>query len=189
MTQIKIGLGLFLIGLTFKYPPVNHYDIETSIRIHTFFKNKPYLHLFRFLWPLGTTPIILILLIVITLFDLRTGLITLTILLGSIIFETRMKRFLARGRPFNSIKKIKMTQPKRPNDPSFPSGDALRIWFIALVIPIVFNLGVLLSILLILVATVVSLGRIVLGVHYTLDVISGTGLGVLSSGIWALICC
>jgi membrane-associated phospholipid phosphatase len=76
-----------------------------------------------------------------------------------------------------------MGQLPEPYDPSHPSGDSFRVWFLAILFPIAFLLPVSTFIFSFLVAIILSLGRIALGVHYPLDVISGAGLGILTSSI------
>jgi undecaprenyl-diphosphatase len=75
----------------------------------------------------------------------------------------------------------------RKTDPhSFPSGHAARAIMLAV---IALWLGPLwLALLLFLWAPLVSLARVAMGVHYVLDVLAGTVLGVLMGGItiWLL---
>lgn len=79
-----------------------------------------------------------------------------------------------------------MLQPQEPGDPSFPSGDALRVWFLALILTIAMGNSLPLGIIMAFVAALVSVGRMVLGVHYPTDVLAGIGLGFLGAGttIW-----
>jgi undecaprenyl-diphosphatase len=79
-----------------------------------------------------------------------------------------------------------MLQPKQPLDPSYPSGDALRVWFLALILPTAIGNPGLLLITGIVLASIVSIGRSVMGVHYPSDVIAGIGLGFIGAGtsIW-----
>lgn len=78
-----------------------------------------------------------------------------------------------------------MLQPLKPLDPSFPSGDALRIWYLTLITAAIFS-SLPFLIAAIILAAVISLGRIMMGVHYPSDVLAGSGLGVIAAGasIW-----
>ena len=79
-----------------------------------------------------------------------------------------------------------MLQPIKPQDPSFPSGDALRVWYLALIIPTAFGDSGIFLVAGIILAILVSMGRMVMGVHYPSDVTAGMGLGFIGAGtsIW-----
>jgi len=79
-------------------------------------------------------------------------------------------------------------QPVRPQNPSYPSGDAMRAWFLAIVIPCSFGLAWPAALMAGIIATLLSLGRVVLGVHFPLDVIGGAGLGVFGAGLFYIYC-
>jgi undecaprenyl-diphosphatase len=76
-----------------------------------------------------------------------------------------------------------MHQYREPDDPSFPSGDSLRAWFLAVIVPAALGFPPAGQILLAALAGLVALGRLVLGVHYPTDVLSGTGLGLLGAAL------
>lgn len=59
----------------------------------------------------------------------------------------------------------------------------MRVWFLALIFPLAFGLAWPVYGLTITTATALSIGRIVLGVHYPFDVISGKGLGLLATAL------
>ena len=99
------------------------------------------------------------------------------------VLERTVKLKVARPRPFETLPNVEMNQPKEPHDPSHPSGDTMRVFFLVLVFPWIFDLSWPVYLLTIIVATTLSLGRIVLGVHYPLDVIGGAGLGILAASI------
>jgi len=98
-----------------------------------------------------------------------------------VLGEMALKRRVARERPFRALPNVLMAQPRQPEDTSFPSGDALRVWLMACALgawlpsPWCWPLAG--------VATLVSLGRIALGVHFPLDVIAGTGLGFIAAAL------
>jgi membrane-associated phospholipid phosphatase len=96
--------------------------------------------------------------------------------------ERLIKVTINRKRPFQQSGSIKMLQPVQPEDPSFPSGDCLRIWFIALLLPELLGYTGFSLAACILLGISVSLGRMVMGVHFLSDVLTGTGLGFLTAG-------
>ena len=171
------GFIFLLIALFFKHPTIGNWDTLFFVYIN---KNlDKFAGIFKFIWPLGTTPVA-ILLICIPYFEGRfIGTSAALALIGISAIEFIIKKLQMRLRPFKALPEIKMHQPSYPNDSSFPSGDAMRIWYLAFVIPVVFDLGMPFFICSCLVAICISLGRIVLGVHYPLDVIGGIGLGLL----------
>jgi undecaprenyl-diphosphatase len=100
--------------------------------------------------------------------------------------ELLLKRYINRPRPFSRDQNIKMLQPQKPLDPSFPSGDVLRIWYLIVITgTLLGDQGTYWAGLIIL-ALLVSLGRLIMGVHYLSDVLAGAGLGLLGAGttIW-----
>jgi undecaprenyl-diphosphatase len=179
--MIGIGLLLILTGLLHLVPIINRWDIRTFLFLHTRLRgHSPF---FRFIWPLGTTPVGITLILIIFIVSWQAGLIVSLIYLFAALLEAVIKLKVGRKRPFESLPDVKMTQPKRPQDPSHPSGDTMRVWFIALIFPLSFALPWPIFVATITVAIILGLGRIVLGVHYPLDVIGGTGLGLLATGI------
>jgi undecaprenyl-diphosphatase len=106
--------------------------------------------------------------------------------------ERGVKLALKRPRPFDRFPhSVTMLQPSHPDDPSFPSGDCLRAWFLVLVIGFGFGGHTALLISLFFLACLVSLGRIALGVHFPLDTLAGTGLGISAGSVslllWSLV--
>jgi membrane-associated phospholipid phosphatase len=59
----------------------------------------------------------------------------------------------------------------------------MRAWFLVISAGFVFGIPPWGVMLLSVLAAAVSIGRIALGVHYPLDVISGAGLGILTASI------
>ena len=106
---------------------------------------------------------------------------TLTYLVAASV-ERMIKLKFLRSRPFEVLSDVQVQQPNHPHDPSHPSGDTLRVWFLALVFPAAFGLPWPVTLLTCTFAVILSLGRIALGVHYPLDVLGGAGLGLLAAG-------
>lgn len=183
---VLIGLILYFIGLTYKRQDA-WLDVHILRASHHVLRRQPWVTIFRWLWPLGTTPVALGSLLLLAVFNLKLGLTTALVLVIIMSIENLIKRAHARPRPFQALHGIHMLQPRLPRDPSFPSGDALRAWFLASLIPLALGSGFpLLQAVTILMmgilAALVSLGRIAMGVHYPSDVIGGAGLGLIASG-------
>lgn len=181
-----VGLILYIIGQTYKRRDA-WLDVRILTASHHLLRHQPWVSIFRWLWPLGTTPATLGLLLLLAVYNLKLGLTTTLVLVVIMTIENLIKRAHARPRPFQALHGIHMLQPRRPRDPSFPSGDALRAWFLASLIPLALGAGYpLLQAVTLLVtgilAALVSLGRIAMGVHYPSDVIGGAGLGLIASG-------
>ncbi len=174
-------LALALFGLSYRIPAINRLDQHLFLFLHRMLSTGG--NFFRVLWPLGTTPLALVLLAALT-WPLRAHTSTLAALwiaLGiAALLERAIKLALRRPRPFASLSGVHMLQPRQPHDPSYPSGDALRVWFLALAWGRVYPPAALPAAAL---AVLVSLGRIALGVHHPLDVLSGSALGALSAWV------
>jgi membrane-associated phospholipid phosphatase len=139
---------------------------------------------FRTVWMLGTTPVAILLLALLFIPAWQTGLAAVAIYLASSGVERAIKTSLQRPRPYEDLPDIEIGQPRQPVDASHPSGDAFRVWFFALMIPIAFSLPPISLLVTIVLALLVSLGRITLGVHYPLDVLAGSGLGIFAAGLF-----
>jgi membrane-associated phospholipid phosphatase len=128
----------------------------------------------------------MIILLLITSLDWRLGGSVVLVFLVTVGIEQIIKAIFDRQRPFSSHAEIRMLQPTHPHDPSFPSGDALRIWYLVLLLPAATGQAETFLAVLLLLALLVTTGRMVMGVHYLTDAISGTGLGILGAGttIW-----
>jgi undecaprenyl-diphosphatase len=183
---VTLGLVLFLVGLAHLYPSFALWDQRAFFAIYRFTSSKPLFNLFRALWPLGTTPAALILLMLILILGDKSYFLTILIYVSAITVERIIKIKIKRPRPFVAIPEVAMLQPRQPSDPSFPSGDALRVWFLVIAFSNSFKLPGHWYIIALLIALLITIGRIVMGVHYPLDVIGGTGLGILFAGILLL---
>ncbi|MCD4803148.1 MAG: phosphatase PAP2 family protein [Anaerolineales bacterium] len=177
-----LGFGLLLIGCAHLFAGVKTRETQIVRKVQGLFKNKPWLTIFQEIWFFGRTPFAVVSLLLLISLKLKMGTIALTVFLVTVGIENILKNFFKRPRPFIAHLDIEMLQPKSPVDPSFPSGDTLRIWYLALILPVAAgNSGLFLTAFLLL-ATLVTLGRMILGVHYLTDTITGLGLGMLGAG-------
>ena len=186
-----LGFGLLLIGCAHLFAGVKTRETQIVHNVQGLFKNKPWLTIFQKIWFFGRTPFAVVSLLLLISLNLKMGIIALTVFLVTIGIENILKNIFKRPRPFIAHPDIEMLQPKSPVDPSFPSGDTLRIWYLALILPVAAgNSGLFLTAFLLL-ATLVTLGRMILGVHYLTDTITGLGLGMLGAGttlwLWHLL--
>jgi len=179
------GLVLFVTGISHRYTAVALWDAGVFRKLYNWL--APASRLFVYLWPLGTTPVAIVLIALFFIPNPDAGWITALVYLGMALMERLVKNRIRRPRPFQVIEGIAVQQPKIPQDASFPSGDAMRVWYIGLLLPAVFGLPVWVTLLTAGVAIVLSLGRIALGVHYPLDVIAGSAFGLLGSGLSLLL--
>lgn len=185
LTVLVIGVFSFVLSLTYKTKRIQ--SLDTRIFLYLYKNLKFLVGTFRYLWPLGTTPVATLIIVMTYISSIRSGTIVSVVFLFSLILERIIKLKLRRKRPFETISGVNPSQPVLPNDPSYPSGDALRIMFLALTVPIIFSLSPTILTILLIISLIFCLGRIVLGVHYPLDVLGGIGLGITCSAFTFLI--
>ncbi len=176
-----VGVGLLLIGLGHFNNKIALTDAHAFRVLHRYLRR--FKAVFRLLWHLGRTPFTLIALALSALIDLQIGIYAAIVFFLIATIEWAIKRSLQRPRPFSIIPDATMEQPRRPQDPSFPSGDTMRVWFLALTLSIAFGFNPMIALGIYFVALLVSVGRIALGVHFPLDVVAGAGLGIFGAGI------
>jgi len=180
-STIILGAALFLVGISHVSPRLALLDARTFRFLHAYLRRgNPF---FQVLWHLGRTPFTLLCIILFMLYDLQTGTISAIVFTAAAALEWGIKRIFQRPRPFTLIPDAVMAQPRQPKDTSFPSGDAMRIWFLALTIPLMLGISSAFSIGTCFIALLVTMGRIAMGVHYPLDTIAGSGLGIVAAGI------
>ena len=132
------GLLFVVLGLFHSTPVLSQWDAQTFLFLHT--RLRSFTSIFQYLWPLGTTPVGVLLILIIFITSWQAGWITALIYLLIAILEWVIKRKVSRSRPFETLPGVVMCQPKHPSDPSHPSGDTMRVWFLALVFPLAFDL-------------------------------------------------
>ena len=186
MTYQLIGLGLLALGFSHKLKPVNRLDRGVVKFLQESLGRSLFLVWFKEIWFFGRTTFAMILLVLLAGFNWKLGLPALAVFSIVAGLEKLVKLTFTRSRPFSVHQDIQMLQPREPVDPSFPSGDAMRIWFLVLILSIALGNSLFFGIISILLAVLVSLGRMILGVHFLTDVLAGAGLGCLGAGttIW-----
>jgi undecaprenyl-diphosphatase len=111
--------------------------------------------------------------------DVRSGLWLAAGAAGAALAERLTKSLVRRPRPFTRLPDIRLRQSPAPADTSFPSGDAMRVWFVVCAVEIAFPQTPLLVRMAVWGAAVlVSLGRVRLGAHYPMDVWAGAWIGI-----------
>jgi len=181
-----IGFILFLMGFVHLFNKIYKIEQNVIIQVQTLINKKPLIGFFQEIWFLGRTIFVFIIITLMILYDWKSGLVADVVLLITIGIENLIKMVFKRARPYQAIPSVSMLQLKEPTDTSFPSGDTLRIWYLALIIPAAFGSSVYLLLGLSMLALLVSFGRIAMGVHHPTDVLTGAGLGIIGAGttIW-----
>ncbi len=95
-----------------------------------------------------------------------------------------LKLWLRRDRPFRREATAVVRLSHAPQDPSSPSGDAARAWYLWSAIMLLFSLTPPARLVMALLAAGVALGRGRSGVHYPLDVWAGSLLGLGWGAAW-----
>jgi len=185
LTPLTIfGFLMVAAGFTFRIPAVANRELRWIETIQPRLSAKRLvLPFFRELWVLGTSGVLIAALILLTMHHLPSGLIVSGSYLFFAIIERSLKKDFKRKRPFRCSSAIEIHQPKIPQDTSFPSGDALRIWLLAMVFPILFALPPYAGYVTAAIALLVTAGRIVLGAHFITDTLTGSGLGLLGAAL------
>ncbi len=177
-----LGFGLLLVGCAHLFTGVNRWETQIVLKVQGLFKNKPWLTVFQEIWFFGRTSFAVVSLLLLISLKWKIGAIALLVFLITVGIENILKNALNRPRPYTVHPDINMLQPISPVDPSFPSGDTLRIWYLALILPVAAGDSGLFLAAFLLLAILVTLGRMILGVHYLTDTIAGIGLGILGAG-------
>jgi len=182
---IILGILLFLSGWTHRIPTVDEWDKDAFQNVNL--SLNQFSKYFIYLWHLGTTPVAMVIIATTFIINFQIGITVLLVYMGILFVESVIKRKINRQRPFMAISNAVLSQPTRPRDSSFPSGDAMRVCFLAVVYPTVFNLHLVSLGILCMLAFSICVGRIALGAHYPLDVLGGAGLGLLGAGCVTLL--
>lgn len=186
-----LGFGLLLVSYAHLFTGLNRWETQIVRKVQGLFKNKPWLTVFQEIWFFGRTSFAVISLLLLISLKWKIGAIALLVFLITVGIENILKNTLNRPRPYTAHPDINMLQPNSSVDPSFPSGDTLRIWYLALILPAAAGGSGLFLTAFLLLAILVTLGRMIMGVHYLTDTIAGIGLGLLGAGttlwLWHLL--
>jgi undecaprenyl-diphosphatase len=98
--------------------------------------------------------------------------------------ERAVKLTVARPRPFEIDRDVLLRLGQSPRDPSFPSGDAARAWYLAGVILLGLRIPAPFGLAALVLAGLVGLSRVRGGVHFPSDVWAGSWLGLGMALIW-----
>jgi undecaprenyl-diphosphatase len=180
-----VAIAGVVTGLAWRFERVRVGELNCFYKINHIHLRPLLDQIFIFARPLGTKWFLRFFLGIVLIW--RTELIGTLIVVSvlSALIERGIKMIVRRPRPFRDHEKIILRQNPSPRDPSFPSGDATRIWFIFASILFGLHPTSILSLSIGLCAVVVSFGRVRLGVHYPLDVWAGTGLGFGLGMVWS----
>ena len=186
-----LGVILFLIGCTHRFEKVRTFETQIVRSLQGLCNRNPWLTFFQEIWFFGRTSFTIVMLLLLTSLNWKLGLTAALVFLVTVGIEQIVKLVFNRSRPFSTESDISMLQPINPTDSSFPSGDALRIWYLSLILPVAAGESGLFLAGSILLAIFVTTGRLVMGVHFLTDAIAGTGLGLLGAGttlwLWYLL--
>jgi membrane-associated phospholipid phosphatase len=183
MTYFLIGSILFVTGMLYLFRFIDTNEKMICKFIQTQFNREPWIQYFQEIWFLGRTAFAFTVITLLVLYDWKRGLTAGSVFLLTIGVEQIIKLTFKRSRPFLDNEFIEMLQPKEPTDTSFPSGDSLRVWYLAMILSTITGANIYLVIGLITIAVLVSIGRVILGVHHLTDVLAGAGLGITGAGI------
>jgi undecaprenyl-diphosphatase len=183
-----LGAGLalagVLTGLAWRIPAVERLDRRLFARINEGQYSTAVDGLLRLLRPLGTSWGLLGGVLGILLFQgWREAALLLAVAALSGGVERALKLAVGRKRPFDTLPGVRMRVPP-PTDPSFPSGDASRAWYLASAIAVGLALPAWVAGVLFGLAGLVSYGRVRGGAHFPADAWAGSWLGMGMGLIW-----
>jgi undecaprenyl-diphosphatase len=136
--------------------------------------------------PLGTAWALVALCVIVAPWRPISAVTLLAVGLLSGGIERAIKLALARPRPFEIDRDVLLRLRQSPRDPSFPSGDAARAWYIAGAILLGLGIAAPPGLAAFVLAALVSLSRVRGGVHFPSDVWAGSwlGLGMALTWVW-----
>jgi undecaprenyl-diphosphatase len=188
LTPLLVGLGVglagLLTGLGWKIADLERLDHRLFHSI-----NGPSLSgavdgILRAVRPLGTAWALVGLSLIVALWRPASAVTLLFVGLLSGGIERAVKLSVARPRPFVIGLDVNLRLGQSPRDPSFPSGDAARAWYLAAAAWLGLGVAPPLGLAGLALAALVSLSRVRGGVHFPSDVWAGSWLGLGMGMIW-----
>jgi membrane-associated phospholipid phosphatase len=178
-----IGLLGVASGLAWRTPPGERFDRQLFQRVNHAGLPSWFDWTLRAIRPFGMTWAFVVLAAVLAIWRPVEGLSLLAVGLVSSGIERAIKVAVHRRRPFSLAPDAVLRLPA-PGDPSFPSGDASRAWYLATAAAAGLTPLVPLWASAYLLASLVSLSRVRGGVHFPLDAWAGSCLGLGMGLIW-----
>jgi undecaprenyl-diphosphatase len=191
--EILIGIIILIVGALLEYidevalstsapsgpdvfPPwISQWDTSLLLSINPTLLNSVFNVIFGLITHLGST--FAMVFICVALYWLgykkEAALIFATVVIGTIVLAP-LKVIFNRPRPYTTLSVI--TPIDYESGPSFPSGHSERVFALAAVFPSKRSLRVLFPYLL---AAAVAFSRVYVGVHYPLDIIVGSIIGLV----------
>jgi undecaprenyl-diphosphatase len=158
------------------FPPwISQWDTSLLLSINPGILNPVLNILFSLITNLGSTYVIVVVCVALYWLGYKNEaiLVFASLLIGTVVLAP-LKLIFDRPRPYTSQSKVIPLVSE--NGPSFPSGHSERVFALAAVFPTRRSLKV--SLLYILAVTV-AFSRVYVGVHYPLDVIVGSFMGIV----------
>jgi len=187
MAMAGIGAAILgvLTGLAWKFPAVGRVDRDLFRAVNSAPLPAWADGILRAVRPLGTSWALVVLAGLVATWRPLAGasLLGLGLISGGI--ERLIKVSVRRTRPFSSEPGVQIRLPPPPRDPSFPSGDASRAWYLAGAILAGLSAAPPVGAAACALAALVSLSRVRGGVHFPADVWAGSWLGLGMGLLWA----
>jgi undecaprenyl-diphosphatase len=172
-------------GLIWRWPPAARWDVHLFSIVNGYRDLVWIDRAIRLLRPLGTAWALLLVMGGLAAWQMPVGALSMGLVAGlSGLIERGLKVGIGRRRPFETLTGVHLRQSP-PRDPSFPSGDASRVCYLASGLTFGLSLSVPLSLALFTVAAFVSAARVRVGVHYPTDAWAGSLIGLGMGMIWA----
>jgi undecaprenyl-diphosphatase len=181
---VAISIAGVVTGLAWRLPAVGSVDRQLFSSINHWRTRRWLDGFLRVIRLLGTHWALLAVFVRVGAWSPAVG-VSLVVAAGiSASLERAVKIGVARQRPFEVMTDVQLRQVPPPSDPSFPSGDASRAWFLAAALSFGTEIPPVAACLAFLLALLVAVARVRAGVHYPSDVWAGSWLGLGIGLVW-----